>query len=452
MSVLSVFRRSLFLRVSVVLLLTALAIALLIQFILQSALLFRLFPGALEPNANSVADLVYVVEQTADPRDTVLLSAYSGPSRNAVIRSSFPEGASNRGALGEPFNLALGEMTTEKQIREIKFRMLRFSELADAQSDMAGAPIFSLSGLEVSVELADGNVLSVLYSPMAIMSSRGVWLAILLLSILLSAIIVSLRMMLRPLRSLEKAALNLGSTSKFEQIEEKGTEDLRRVARALNASQASVKKLLAERSQMLAALAHDIRTGLTHLKLRLDKMQLGDSDALNDDIETMERLISDMLLYARAEQPSESFELVELNDFLRALISSLPYDVPIHTSEEEFWIAADATSLRRAFTNILDNAIRYAGGAKLRTNYDRGGLSVLIEDKGPGIDEDDLTRIFDPFFRIEPSRNRETGGSGLGLTIARTLLSAHGATLELKNRQPAGLRASVFFSEDCRVE
>lgn len=452
MSILSVFHQSLFLRVSVVLLLTALAIGLLIQFILQSALLFRLFPGALEPNAKSVADLVYVVEQTADPRDTVLLSAYSGPSRNAVIRGSFPDGARNRYVLDAPFKLALAEMTKREQKRKIKFRMLRFSELADAQSDMAGAPIFSLSGLEVSVELTDGSVLSVLYSPMAIMSSRGVWLAILLLSILLSAIIVSLRTMFRPLRNLEKAALNLGSTSKFEQIQEQGTEDLRRVARALNASQASVKKLLAERSQMLAALAHDIRTGLTHLKLRLDKMQLGDSDALNDDIETMERLISDMLLYARAEQQSESFELVELNDFIRNLIESLPYDPPIHTSEQAFWIAADPTSLRRAFTNLLDNSNRYAEGTTIQTKCTVDGLSILIEDKGPGIDDGDLPKIFDPFFRIEPSRNRETGGSGLGLTIARTLLSAHGATLTLSNREPTGLIANVFFSEDCRIE
>ncbi|MEO1661173.1 MAG: ATP-binding protein [Pseudomonadota bacterium] len=452
MSILSVFRQSLFVRVAVVLLVTAFAVGLLIQFILQSTLLFRVFPGALEPNAKSVAELVYLVEQTADDRDTILLSAYSGPARNAVIRDAFPDGARASEVLGKSFDAAVSDLSGADRPREIRFRTLRFAEMSEAQSDMAGAQIFSVSGLEVSVELEDGKVLSVLYSVMAIMSSRGIWLAILLLSILLSAIIVALRTIFRPLRDLETAALNLGSTSRVDEIEEQGTEDIRRVARALNASQARVKKLLTERSQMLASLAHDIRTGLTHLKLRLDKIDAETRAAFNDDIQTMEHLISDMLLYARAEQPSESFELVELNAFLRTTISALPYDVPSQICDEPFWIAADQRSLKRAVTNLIDNATRYADGAFLRTQIEEGGLLIHIEDDGPGIAEDDLETLFDPFYRVESSRNRETGGSGLGLTIARALLSAHGATLVLENKKPRGLRATALFSVDCRVE
>jgi len=277
------------------------------------------------------------------------------------------------------------------------------------------------------------------------------WMVGLLVIVFISLCIAVLRMTFRPLKQLEVAAQSIGTTSKFQELEEAGTEDLRRVARALNQSQTRIKALLAERSQMLAALAHDIRTGLTHIKLRLDKVGLTKADDFADDIETMEQLISDMLLYARAEQPTDTFQLLDLSKFIQDLVDALPYEVDFEGCFEPFWIAADRTSLKRAITNLTDNAHCYASNPKVRIGLQDGDLLITVEDRGPGIAASDLARIFDPFYRAETSRSRDTGGSGLGLTISRALLSAHGATLSLSNRNEGGLCAAIIFSSDIRV-
>lgn len=449
--VLAFFRRSLFLRVAAVLVLMALIMGSAMQIVLQSTLMFRLFPNIMETKAKSIAELVYLVEVVPPNDRPTLLATFSNPSRRAVLRDDFPVGAQVNQTLGAAFQAGFSPVGAPNTFAETRFRKLNSRQLAREQATMPGDKVVGLSALEVSVALSDGNVLSVYFSPMAMMNSRNAWMAGFLIIVFISLCIAALRMIFRPLKELETAAGGIGTTSKFQKLEETGTEDLRRVARALNQSQTRVKALLAERSQMLAALAHDIRTGLTHLKLRLDKVDQAHADAFADDLATMEQLISDMLLYARAEQPSDTFQLIDLNAFVRDLVESLPYNVAFKGDNHSFWVAADRTSLKRAITNLTDNAHRYARDLKVSTEVQNGGLIISVEDRGPGIAVPDLDQIFDPFYRAETSRSRETGGSGLGLTISRALLSAHGATLSLENRDEGGLRAGIFFSKETKV-
>jgi signal transduction histidine kinase len=264
--------------------------------------------------------------------------------------------------------------------------------------------------------------------------------------------IACLHIAFRPLRRLESTAEAVGHTSRLDPVAETGPEDIRRVARALNRMQSRVQSLIAERSQMVAAVAHDIRTSLTHMKLRMEAMEHLRDSALHSDIDQMERLVGDMMLYASAERPSTDLELIELGEFVSDLCAGLPEPVVHHCCDEAFFVAADRLALVRALTNLIENARLYASDTEVSVSLADGECLIRVDDRGPGIAQPQLSMVGKPFFRGEISRNRSTGGSGLGLSIARALLGAQGATLRLENRDGGGLRAEVCFHAQTRVD
>ena len=450
-SVLSFFQRSLFLQVAAIFVGTLTVMSIALQVLLQTTLMFWLFPDIMEQHAEATSELVFLLENVPEEARPVVLSAFSGPRRKAIIQAEFPDGAALSAALGAPFHDSSNETVAAIANREPRFRMLRSSELDDAQRNLVGPSMRGISALEVSLEMNDGEVLTVLMSPTATFGTPGTWLVLMIVIAVFVASLIGLGFVFRPLRALEETANTIGRTSKPKPVQEKGTEDLRRVARALNEMQARVQDLLADRSRMLAALAHDIRTSLTHMKLRLETLGSDEADLLQSDVDLMERLLSDMLLYARAEQPTSTPELVNMFEFLSAFAATLPYPVETKVQEGQFWVAAERAALTRAMTNLTDNARAYAGNVELSAQRTQDGLTILVEDRGPGIPEAALENIFDPFYRAEPSRNRETGGSGLGLTIARALLSAQGATLTLQNRPGGGAQAIIVFPSELEV-
>ncbi|MEO1706091.1 MAG: ATP-binding protein [Pseudomonadota bacterium] len=448
----SLLQRSLFLQVSLILATSLFLFIVLMQFMLQTSLVFRLFPSVMERHARATSELVFLLENnTEDSITPILLSSFSSASRKALTRESFPETSTRSKILGRPFVTKVPSQYFIGE-RDIRFRMVGVRELYKINERDNLKPITAISALEVSVRMEDGSILSVLSSPVAIFGASSSALLMFAIGLSLLTSILGIRLAFRPLHRLETAAHSVGLTSKPFIVEEEGTEDLRRVTRALNNMQVRVQGLLADRSKMLAALAHDIRTGLTHVKLRLDQVDAETAPLIMDDVEHMERLISDMLLYARAEQPTTEPELVDICSFLREFAGALPYSITTDLGSEQFLTAADPNALKRAFSNIIDNAHIYADSITLRSHLDEHGLNIFVDDLGPGIPEDDLARIFDPFYRVEPSRNRNTGGSGLGLTIARALLSAHGATLTLFNREGKGLTAHIRFPSTQRVD
>jgi len=204
--------------------------------------------------------------------------------------------------------------------------------------------------------------------------------------------------------------------------------------------------LVREREQIMVAIAHDIRTGLTKLRLRMDASAALSPQIIEPDIAQMEHLLADMMAYARAEHPVTGPELVEIGALVSALAQAAPYPVQMETAASDFHVAGNPVALTRLFDNLLENARRYgAGEIVVRMTTGGDGFSVDILDDGPGIPSHEMDRIFEPFVRGESSRNRETGGTGLGLAIARAIAHAHGAQITLSNRPEGGLRARTFF-------
>jgi signal transduction histidine kinase len=159
----------------------------------------------------------------------------------------------------------------------------------------------------------------------------------------------------------------------------------------------------------------------------------------------MQQMVDETLAFARGMANAEAYETHELSAFLRDLCSDLAetgQDVEL-SAEPDLWARLRPTALRRALRNIIDNAVRYGGSARVSLAPSGDNAEITVADDGPGIPQEDVERVFDPFVRIETSRSRETGGAGLGLAIARTIIQGHGGNIELANRPEGGLTAAI---------
>lgn len=439
------FHRSLLLRTAAILLGSLFITATFVNTLLQTSTVFRIFPSVMEHHAIATSELVFLVESVPEDAVPVVLSAYSSESRAAYVRDDFPAQAKPSPAMSAPFQDLPANAAYDLSGRETRFRTIRGADLSLSKAQLGDNTLIGMSALEVSIQLEDQRVLSVLLTPPAIVGYYGLPLFGFFILTIAAASLLSLVLLFRPLKRLEAATSNIGQTSKPHFIKEEGSEDIRRVARALNAVQERVSALMSERSRMVAAMAHDVRTSLTHMKLRLEDAQETDLRALQGDILTMEALIGDMMLYARSEQTDTTPELIELGGLIKSTLDAVPFPVERTLSSESFRIAGDATGIRRALVNLIQNAKDYGAHPKVKSKIRDGDFQISIEDQGPGIPPDELEHVFDPFYRLDPSRNRSTGGSGLGLSIAKSLLGAQGATLTLSNKDDGGLIALICF-------
>lgn len=450
-SVILPFQRTLLFQAMGVVIIAQTALVLIVLVLLQTSLVFRLVPGVVDEHAVAINELIFLLESTPEEATPMILSTFSGTARSAVVLPGHIADQAPPTVIYEAFQAA-GEVTGYPlSEREFRYRSLTAAQIWTGRQAGDMPRVLGIGGLELSIDLRNGDALVIWMTPAAFIArpSTG-FIAILWVSIVLMAAIF-LHIIFAPLRSLERASRHMGQTSKPIPVKETGPEDIRRVARALNDVQGRVQDLLAKRSKMMAAVAHDIRTGLTRLRLRFDASETELPPSVADDLAHIETLVTDMMAYARAEEPSVSSELVELRGFLADMVESLPFQMPFSCDGQDFWVAADKASLKRAFTNLIENARLYGEDVSLRCETSQDGLAIFVEDRGPGIPEDKLASVFDPFVRLETSRNRETGGTGLGLTISRSLLSAQGAVLSLHNRDGGGLSARIFFSSQDEV-
>jgi signal transduction histidine kinase len=214
--------------------------------------------------------------------------------------------------------------------------------------------------------------------------------------------------------------------------------------------QTRLRGLFAERTRILAAVSHDLQTPITRLRLRAELM---DDAALRDkmlaDLSAMQALVEEGLAYAGSTAaPREAAILTDLD----ALAASLVADYtdagqPVSlTGSNGRPLLTRPHTLRRLLGNLVDNALKFGGSAELRLELSGNVPVIVVRDSGPGIPEAELDKVFDPFYRVESSRNRDTGGTGLGLAIARQLADALGAELSLRNNAPGGLEARVIFA------
>ena len=251
---------------------------------------------------------------------------------------------------------------------------------------------------------------------------------------------------LRPLNRLVAAAEKLGRTRETTPIDAAGLNEFGIIADALNEMQSRIKQFVDERTQMLAAISHDLRTSLTRLRLEAEELpESGTKARLILDISEMERMISATLTFAGDQLKSEPQQRVDLAALLISLCDSFSdYGQPAdYNGPNHAYLFCQPVAMKRAFDNLIGNAIKYGSRASVTLTLENGALIVSITDVGPGIPPDKVELAFRPFRRIETSRNRETGGVGLGLPIARDIVRAHGGEISLQNRPEGGLEVLV---------
>lgn len=282
-------------------------------------------------------------------------------------------------------------------------------------------------------------------------SLRGVFLyniLAFLIGISLLALVVA-HLATKPLRRLAQAARDFGSNIEHQPLpENQGSTEVREASQAFNSMQASIRNHIQERTYMLAAIAHDLQTPLTRLRLRLEKVTDDDLRThLVADLTATQAMVKEGLSFAQSISAEEPFELVDLDSLIEAICNDAAdagWDVTCSGNVGKPVLACPH-SLRRCISNLLDNAIKYGKSAHVTIKQENSKVVVSIIDGGPGIPEDQLEVVFQPFKRLEDSRSRHSGGTGLGLTIARIIAEKHRGSIKLRNMDTAelGLIATI---------
>ncbi|PKU24230.1 ATP-binding protein [Telmatospirillum siberiense] len=304
--------------------------------------------------------------------------------------------------------------------------------------------------LQVSLELKDG---SWIHFHLSVAETAGTWSRQALVStlvMLLGTLVIAVwatRWITAPLASFAHAAERLGMDVSAQPLAEDGPQEVRAAARAFNQMQRRIRSFVEDRLQMLAAVSHDLRTPITRLRLRTEQLPIEteQQDKMLRDLDEMEQMVSSSMAFAKDEatdEPSQPFDLA-------ALIGSICDDLTDAGLDADFdWSGrlvyrGRPLAMKRLFSNLIENAVRYGQCARVRAVSLPGRIKVVVEDQGPGIPEDQLEAVFKPFYRLESSRNKRTGGLGLGLSNVRTIARAHGGDVRLANRPEGGLSAVV---------
>jgi len=304
--------------------------------------------------------------------------------------------------------------------------------------------------LTASLPLASGQWLNARAQPpapswlwlKATLTSVGITAVLLVLTLLLA-----IRRVLQPVNELSRAAQAFGRGEKIE-IPERGPEDIREVTRAFNRMQHQVSRAREDQARLLAALAHDLRTPITSMRLRVEMLPEGeDKERLLASLQEMQQLAEATLDFIRgsATEQYRKYDLASLLDSLCGDLREIGLAVELEESPRCV-LQGQPEAVRRALRNLIENAVSYGRHADVMLQATEQEAVVTITDQGPGIPASEYERVFQPFYRLEQSRNRETGGAGLGLAIARTLIRGHGGDIKLGSGPDGkGLQVTVIL-------
>ena len=304
------------------------------------------------------------------------------------------------------------------------------------------------NGFGLAVRLSDGKWLNSAYYKV---SANSWWNSQTFYSLGLTAFFMSIigiaaaHRIARPLRRLAASAEAIGRGENVPPLPEEGTDDIRQTTEAFNRMQARLFRFVEDRTHMLAAIGHDLRTPLTSLRLRAELVTDLDVQqrmlATIDEIQTMTEAT---IAFARGESAVEDTRTVDLNALIGSLCDNLAeMNQPVtYLDGEKSPYRCRPDGIRRAVRNIVENALRYGGAAEVYLRQTPHTMEVVVEDRGPGIPANMHEKVFAPFYRLEASRNRDTGGVGLGLAIARAIIRHHGGDIVLVNREP-GLQVTI---------
>jgi signal transduction histidine kinase len=270
-----------------------------------------------------------------------------------------------------------------------------------------------------------------------------------LISIVVLAYLVT-RMTMAPLKHLAQAAKDLGNDINHPPLALRGAAEIRQAAAAFNAMQARIRQHISQRTEMLAAITHDLQTPLTRLRLRLEKVSDEElQQRLKDDLSAMQQMVKEGLDLARSMDTTESMQALDLDALLDSVCADAAdggQKVELH-GHAQMALMARPLAIRRCLVNLIDNAVKYGQFARVTVERMAGAARIRIRDGGPGIPADQMARVFEPFYRLESSRSRDSGGTGLGLTIARNIAEQHGASVALANHAEGGLEVTLVVPE-----
>ena len=350
------------------------------------------------------------------------------------------------------------ELGGDPQVRLLKVQL----------TDELGQPIIwrSLFGLrtaqahiQFAVPLPDGHWLTVDGQELQGWSGESAWVLIsdyllrvyaLRIVAVLLVCLVAVRLCLRPVRRLAEAARGLGRNLEQAPLPLDGPEEVRQAAQAFNAMQQRLIAMVNDKAYFLAAVSHDLRTPLTRMRLRLERLEDGEhKERLRQNIVQMDGMIGQVLDYLRAGE-QQNLQLVDVDRLVArqcAELASAEESLPVQGQAGK--VQVDALLLQRCLQNLLVNALRYGREVSVSLERTPGGVGIYVDDRGPGIDPALLATVTDPFVRGEGSRNHTSGGYGLGLSIAQRITASHGGELLLANREGGGLRVSVLLPAGC---
>lgn len=301
--------------------------------------------------------------------------------------------------------------------------------------------------LTLSIRLADGdwlNVRTMFHRPGLQFTPQA------LLPVLLMAVAVALvawwtaRRVVGPMRALAISADRLGRGLEADPLPMTGPNEVRETTQAFNRMKDRLTRFVNERTHMLAALSHDLRSPLTAMRLRIEMLdETDDSIRLKALVEEMQTMVEATLEFARGVAKAEPPSDVDLAALLADLVGDVGGERAALAPSPAVPVTIRPTALNRALRNLIDNALRYGDSAQVALAQEPGIVVITIADNGPGLPDDQLEAVFEPFVRLEGSRSRDTGGVGLGLAIARTIIQAHGGTVKLRNRPEGGVEAVV---------
>ena len=318
--------------------------------------------------------------------------------------------------------------------------------------DWRAAPV----SLTLSIELSDGRWLN---GASRFRVPRNTLLPVFVTVALMAGAIVlvigaTVSRLTRPLRELAAAAGRLGRGEDVEPLPESGPAEVRGTIQAFNVMQDRLTRFVRDRTRMLGAISHDLRTPITSLRIRAEFIDDDENrEKMIETLDEMQRMVEAALAFARDEASREDGAPTDLGNFIDAIAEDyrdIGRPVAFDPPQTRCVVSCRPLSLKRALRNLIDNAVRYGGNAEMALATEAGQAIITVRDHGPGIPEERLKDVFEPFVRLEESRSEETGGIGLGLSIARSIVHAHGGTLTLANHPDGGLEARIALPMDDR--
>ena len=358
-----------------------------------------------------------------------------------------PVEARIRALLGESFSRDI-----RVEVHEIEGGLLPLPnlspEMARMHAEMMQGSLATIE-MELSIALAGGSWLNVgtrfERPPLQWSLASNISFALTAGLLLVASFWFLLSRLTGPLKNLANASERLGRGAGEGDLPVMGPQEVQDLTRAFNIMQDRLTRFVSDRTQMLAALAHDLRSPLTALRVRAEMVDDEDTRiSLVASSEEMQRMVDATLDFAKGVGQREDVQSIDLHD----LIADMRLDKVQVNSEGPLIASVKPSAMRRAFRNLIENALRYGEEATISWDKSDGDVSIYIDDEGPGIPDDQLEAVFGPYVRLEASRSQDTGGHGLGLSIARSIFLEHGGSVELSNRDEGGLRATVTMPLD----